>query len=157
MRALYAAMGVQEYYLYDPLGEYLRPPFQPHTLVEGQYESMPAAPDGSLLSPALAMRLALVNGQLRFWDRYSGQEFLSPTEGAEAETARANALAARAETEAARARTAAAREIEATARASAAAARETDAMARAAAEATARTMAEQRIAELERMLSERQP
>ena len=27
-RALYAMLGVREYFLYDPLGEYLQPPLQ---------------------------------------------------------------------------------------------------------------------------------
>jgi Uma2 family endonuclease len=34
-RAVYAMLGVQEYVLYDPLGEYLRPPLQGYRLQEG--------------------------------------------------------------------------------------------------------------------------
>ena len=34
-RAVYAMLGVREYFLYDPLGEYLRPPLQGYRLQEG--------------------------------------------------------------------------------------------------------------------------
>ena len=41
-RALYAMLGVQEYFLYDPLGEYLRPPLQGYRLQEGEYQRIAA-------------------------------------------------------------------------------------------------------------------
>ena len=39
-RALYAMLGVQEYFLYDPLGEYLRPPLQGFRLEGGECDSI---------------------------------------------------------------------------------------------------------------------
>ncbi len=77
--ALYARLAIQEYYLNDPLTEYLRPPLQ---------------------GERLDMRLRLVSGLLRFSDWESDQPFLSPDECAEREAARANAEAARAQAEA---------------------------------------------------------
>jgi len=35
-RALYALLGVREYFLFDPLGEYLKPPLQGFTLVDSR-------------------------------------------------------------------------------------------------------------------------
>ena len=37
-RAVYAMLGVQEYFLYDPLGEYLRPLLQGYLLQEEEYQ-----------------------------------------------------------------------------------------------------------------------
>jgi Uma2 family endonuclease len=37
-RALYAMLGMHEYFLYDPLGAYLRPPLQGYQLRQGEYE-----------------------------------------------------------------------------------------------------------------------
>ena len=41
-RDVYAALGVREYFLYDPRGEYLAPPLQGWRLHEGAYRAMPA-------------------------------------------------------------------------------------------------------------------
>jgi Uma2 family endonuclease len=40
-RAVYAMLGVREYFVYDPLGEYLRPPLQGYQLQEGEYQRLP--------------------------------------------------------------------------------------------------------------------
>jgi Uma2 family endonuclease len=42
-RAVYAMLGVQEYFVYDPLGAYLRPPLQGYRLHEGEYQRLPPA------------------------------------------------------------------------------------------------------------------
>ena len=42
-RGVYAALGVSEYFLYDPRGEYLAPPLQGWRLDEGAYRAVPAA------------------------------------------------------------------------------------------------------------------
>ena len=39
-RAVYAMLGVREYFLYDPLGEYLRPPLQGYRLQDGKYQRL---------------------------------------------------------------------------------------------------------------------
>ena len=41
-RGVYAALGVSEYFLYDPRGEYLTPPLQGWRLDEGAYRAVPA-------------------------------------------------------------------------------------------------------------------
>ena len=41
-REVYAALGVSEYFLYDPRAEYLTPPLQGWRLVEGEYRRLPA-------------------------------------------------------------------------------------------------------------------
>ena len=41
-RAVYAALGVEEYFLYDPRGEYLAPPLQGYRLRAGAYQPLPA-------------------------------------------------------------------------------------------------------------------
>jgi len=93
-RTLYARLGVSEYVLYDPLDEYLRPPLQGYRLVDGDYRAMETGRDGALLSGALNMRLMLVDGRLRLFDRQSGAMFLSAAERTDAATQRADAEAA---------------------------------------------------------------
>lgn len=105
-RDLYARLGVQEYYLYDPRFpelQYLNPPLQGNALVSGVYEPMTPEDNGALTSPVLGMRLQLVGELLHLFDVQTGVRFLSPVERAELETARAAAEAARATAEAARA------------------------------------------------------
>ena len=41
-RAVYASLGVSEYFLYDPRAEYLTPPLQGFRLQDGDYRPMPA-------------------------------------------------------------------------------------------------------------------
>ena len=41
-RGVYAALGVEEYFLYDPRGEYLAPPLQGYRLRAGEYRPLPA-------------------------------------------------------------------------------------------------------------------
>jgi len=95
--ALYARLGVGEYYLYDPLGEYLRPPFQGYRLDAGEYRAMTPDVDGALVSAELGLVLVLVDGRLRLRDRSTGVDLLSPMERAAAEAARAELEAARAD------------------------------------------------------------
>jgi Uma2 family endonuclease len=64
-RTLYEQLGVQEYFLFDPKAEYLRPPFQAYHLVDGQYEPLPG---GGCHSHVLGLDLRLRDGWLRLWD-----------------------------------------------------------------------------------------
>ena len=41
-REVYTALGVAEYFLYDPRGEYLTPPLKGYTLDDGRYRPLPA-------------------------------------------------------------------------------------------------------------------
>jgi len=84
-RALYAMLGVQEYFLYDPLGEYLRPPLQGYRLQEGEYQRLPSGGEGELVSQVLGVELRVEAGRLRVVDLATGERLLTP---AEAQTAR---------------------------------------------------------------------
>jgi Uma2 family endonuclease len=81
---LYAGMGVREYFLYDPLGEYLQPALQGYRLDGDGYAPIAPAADGALLSETLNMLLRPVDGRLRLFDRQTGAELFSPAERAEA-------------------------------------------------------------------------
>ena len=93
-RGLYARLGVREYFLYDPLAEYLRPPLQGLRLEGGEYRAIEPDAAGALVSAALDLRLVLVEGRLRLRDRRTDAELLSPAEARRAEAARADAEAA---------------------------------------------------------------
>lgn len=99
--ALYERLGVAEYFLFDPLGEYLRPPLQGWRLLDGSYHRLVPDGDGAIDSAILGMRLAVVDGVLRLFDRVTGAELLTPAERTAVALARAEAEAARAEAEAA--------------------------------------------------------
>ncbi len=81
---LYAQLGVAEYFLYDPLAEYLQPPLQGLRLHEGIYAPIPPEADGSLMSQVLGMRVMIEAGRLRLVDATSGARLLRPDEVAEA-------------------------------------------------------------------------
>lgn len=54
-KALYESLGVQEYLLFDPLEEYLKPRFQVFGLERRGYAPRDLALDGSYRSPALGI------------------------------------------------------------------------------------------------------
>jgi hypothetical protein len=114
-RALYEMLGVQEYYLFDPLDEYLKPRLQGFKLVAGIYQPVTPATDGSLLSRDLKLVLRPEGKLLRVVDPDTWEPL--PTldeavglmedalETARVEMHRAQVAAQRAETEAQRAET----------------------------------------------------
>jgi Uma2 family endonuclease len=73
-RALYALLGVREYFLFDPLGEYLKPPLQGFTLVDGEYAALPVESDGGIISRELGLKLCRDETVLRLFDLASGRE-----------------------------------------------------------------------------------
>jgi Uma2 family endonuclease len=73
-RALYALLGVREYFLFDPLGEYLKPPLQGFTLVDGEYAALPVESDGGIISRELGLKLSRDETVLRLFDLASGRE-----------------------------------------------------------------------------------
>jgi Uma2 family endonuclease len=79
-RAVYAMLGVQEYFVYDPLGEYLRPPLQGYRLHEGEYQRMPPAGEEGVSSPVLGLELRVEAGRLRVIDSATGEPLLTPAE-----------------------------------------------------------------------------
>ena len=147
-RKVYARLGVKEYWLYDPTGEYLTPVLQGIRLAGSAYVRQLAVPssDGALMlhSETLGLELHAKNGEMRFRDPATGQTLLSYSE---ADAARRKAES-RAEREAA-----ARREAESRAEWEAVARREAES--RAGQESVARRAAEARVAELEALLHER--
>ena len=97
-RALYAMLGVREYFLYDPLGEYLQPPLQGYRLQEGEYQRLPPEGEGRLTSQALGMELRVEEGRLRLVNPATGERLLTPSEALMARRV-ADARASQAEAE----------------------------------------------------------
>ena len=91
-RVVYAMLGVREYFLYDPLGEYLRPPLQGYRLQEGEYQRLLPGGEGELVSQVLGVELRVEAGRLRVIDPATGERLLTP---AEAQAARRAEAAAR--------------------------------------------------------------
>ena len=99
-------MRVKEYWLYDPLGEYLRPRLRGYRLVGGKYERQPLVEsvDGGLAlrSETLGLDLWVKGREMRFRDPVTGLDLLGHRE----EHLARQAAAARAEAEAATRRSA---------------------------------------------------
>jgi Uma2 family endonuclease len=89
--ALYARLGIPEYFLFDPTEDYLDPPLQGYRLVGGAYEPIQPDEHGALTSQALGLKLQIENGKLTFYRLDNGQRLLTDGEraaAAEAEAAR---------------------------------------------------------------------
>ena len=112
-RDTYAAMGVPEYWQYDPVGSYLDPPLLGFRLVEGRYVPIPATTqEGGLLvlrSEVLGLELHLSPGApvreaLHFYDAVRGEYLRTYREAdqarAEAERGRDEEVRTRREAEA---------------------------------------------------------
>ena len=65
---LYERLGVTEYFLFDPLDEYLRPPCRGYRLQQGRYRPLAVGEDGALWSVALGLALHGRGEQLRLYD-----------------------------------------------------------------------------------------
>ena len=87
---LYERLGVKEYFLFDPLGEYLQPNLQGFTLVKGRYQTLPLSAEGELISRELGLILRPQGDLLRLVDSYTGQMLATSKEYA-GEVARAKA------------------------------------------------------------------
>ena len=62
-REVYAALGVTEYFLYDPRGEYLTPPLKGYRLEDGRYRPLPTIT--VLPDRGVAMRSEVLGLELR--------------------------------------------------------------------------------------------
>ena len=70
---IYEKIGVQEYILFDPYGEYLKPRLQGFRLHEGRYEPIPPNVDGTLDSRTTGLILRSEGERLRLVDRATGE------------------------------------------------------------------------------------
>jgi len=77
---LYERLGVEEYLLHDPLGEYLRPPLQGFRLEAGRYRRIEPAADGSLVSRTTGVIFQPLDRGLRLIDTTTGEPLPSPNE-----------------------------------------------------------------------------
>ena len=83
-------LKVREYFLFDPLGEYLKPPFQGYRLVEGEYRPIEPV-DGRLPSEVLGLHLEADGCLLRLFDPATGRRLLNRLERLEARGQRPDA------------------------------------------------------------------
>lgn len=73
---IYEKIGVQEYVLFDPYGDYLKPRLQGFRLHEGRYEPIPPNLDGTLDSRTTGLILRPEGERLRLVDRETGERLL---------------------------------------------------------------------------------
>lgn len=86
-RLLYEALAVPEFFLFDPLGEYLKPPLQGFRLLGDSYTPLKPEPfdrGWRLQNERLHLELRAEAGHLRFFDPEAGHYLLSPSEAAAA-------------------------------------------------------------------------
>jgi hypothetical protein len=86
-KALYERLGVEEYVLHDPLGDYLNPPLQAFRLVMGRYQAVPLDSGGSFQSRALGITFRMEGRGVRLLDTATGELILSNEEVREASRA----------------------------------------------------------------------
>jgi Uma2 family endonuclease len=83
-RALYAMLGVSEYFLFDPSQEYLIPPLQGYRLAQNEFLRLEMDDEDSIASRELQLRLCIDHNRLRLIDRKTGEKLLRTEEIAEA-------------------------------------------------------------------------
>lgn len=83
-RAIYAELEVAEYFLYDPLDEYLKPPLQGYRLADRNYVPIASDAQGRFHSEVLNLDLQIINDELRLFDPRTGKFLLTPREAQEA-------------------------------------------------------------------------
>ena len=69
---VYQMLGIKEYFLHDPLGDYLEPKLQGYRLVQGRYQPITPEEDGSLVSNTLGLILHPEESGLRLMDPVTG-------------------------------------------------------------------------------------
>lgn len=155
-RTTYARLGVEEYFVFDPTGDFIQPMLQGYRLDWGRYRPMPGLGPLAVRSRVLGLDLWVDEARdLRMRDTATGEN-LWTTEESEAGRRKAQGRAERAEDRAERAEGRAER-AEDSAKKSEAGRREAEARAekaetRADEEARRRLAAEERLAELEQRL-----
>ena len=92
----YEFLGVDEYWLFDPMEKYLDMPLAGYRLCDGVYERLAPNARGRLPSEALGLELWGGEGELRFHDAHTG-DYLMPRRGEQAARLAAETRAAQAE------------------------------------------------------------
>ncbi|MDE0177687.1 MAG: Uma2 family endonuclease [Gammaproteobacteria bacterium] len=85
--ALYEALGVREFWLFDPIGKLPRPINGWHLDPGGAYAPVPALPDGAFRSNVLGLDLVAHGDGFRFRDPVTGDLLPDPAEALRAERA----------------------------------------------------------------------
>ncbi|MBI3273120.1 MAG: Uma2 family endonuclease [Planctomycetes bacterium] len=98
-------LGVKEYFLFDPRGEWIPGRLRGFVLEGGVYQPIQALASGRLPSHELGLELGVVAGHLRFFEPGAAEPLPTRAERAEREARRADAERKRAETEHRRAET----------------------------------------------------
>ncbi len=80
-KGLYELLGVQEYIIFDPLGEYLQPRLMMFRLTPEGYRPVEGEP---LVSQVLGLELRVEGNLLRLVDPRTGERLLTPLEAQEA-------------------------------------------------------------------------
>ncbi len=80
-KGTYEVLGVQEYFLFDPLGEYLQPSLIAFRLTPEGYRQVEEEP---LVSQVLGLELRVEGNFLRLVDPQTGEKLLTPLEAHEA-------------------------------------------------------------------------
>jgi Uma2 family endonuclease len=79
-KSVYERIGVEEYILFDPFGDYLRPRLQGYRLEGKRYLPMVSEEGGSLVSRTLDLTLRPEGQRLRAVDNRTGKPILWPDE-----------------------------------------------------------------------------
>jgi Uma2 family endonuclease len=79
----YALLNVVEYFLYDPLAEWLKPAVQGFRLLNGIYEPVMLEADGGLVSRELGITFRLENGPLALFQTATGERLKTAREQVE--------------------------------------------------------------------------
>ncbi len=79
-KGLYEWLGVREYFLFDPLGEYLKTQLQGYELTGDGFHPIQASGAKGLLSEQLGLHLRVEADQLQMFRRETGERLLPPPE-----------------------------------------------------------------------------
>jgi Uma2 family endonuclease len=92
-KELYERLGVAEYLLYDPLGEWLEPARQGFRLKDGIYHPWEPDENGGFMSEQLGVTFRLDGSDLAVFNTETGERLKKDTERADEAEARMNNLA----------------------------------------------------------------